>query len=80
MLHTHLYLHVAPTRRESGRRLRAFQKSNALSEMGERWAEKYLVFKGLKKEGGMVVTGTIGSRTDDQWRALLNAILDAWVP
>jgi hypothetical protein len=41
MLLTHLHLHVALTRRTIGRGLRTLI-SNALSEFGEHWTEKYL--------------------------------------
>jgi hypothetical protein len=43
MLHTHLHLHVALTRRTKRRSLGIFQKSNALSEIGEHLIEEYFL-------------------------------------
>jgi hypothetical protein len=40
LLHTHLYLHVALTRRIHGRNL-GHLKKNTLSSTGEHWIEKY---------------------------------------
>ena len=58
------------------RRVKTFQKSNALSEMVEHWMEKYIVFNGIKKEDAMVITSIIRSRTGNQWRNSLKTILN----
>jgi hypothetical protein len=76
MLHTDLYLHVPLTTRAIERSVETFQKSNALSEMGEHWIEKHLVFQGIKKEDAMVITGVIRSRTGNQWRTSLKTVLN----
>ena len=53
MLHADPYMYVALTRRANVWSLGTFQKSNALSQVGEIWVEKYLfpifvsVFEGL---------------------------------
>ena len=47
MLHTYLYLRVALTRRTSGGKYGNLPESYALSEVGELWMEKFLVFKWL---------------------------------
>jgi hypothetical protein len=40
MLHTHLHLYVAHTRRDKSAKPGNLPKSNALSEIGEHWREK----------------------------------------
>jgi hypothetical protein len=49
VLHTHLHLYSALTRRTTGRSLGTFQKSNVLSKIVKHWIEKYfhLVFESL---------------------------------
>ena len=44
MLHAHLLLHVARTRRTNGWGLRTFQKSNAFLEIGELWIKSTSTF------------------------------------
>jgi len=44
--------------------------------MGEHWIEKYLIFKGIKKEDATVITCIIRSRTGNQWRTSLKTILN----
>jgi hypothetical protein len=51
MLHTHLHVHVALTRRTKERSLGTFQKTKALSEIGEQWIARYFHsrLKGLSR-------------------------------
>jgi hypothetical protein len=50
LLHTHLHLYVALTRRAKGRSLGTLKKGIAVSKMGNHWIEKYvyLDLDGLK--------------------------------
>ena len=41
MPHTHFHLGTAIIRRTSGRRLEAFGQNSAVSDIRERWTEKY---------------------------------------
>jgi len=41
MLPIHLHLHFAPTRRANRRKPGNYKKSDVLSEIGDRWVEKY---------------------------------------
>jgi hypothetical protein len=47
MLHTHLYLRVAVTRRLNGGNPGNLPENYTVSEVGALWIENFLVFKGL---------------------------------
>jgi hypothetical protein len=49
MLHTHVHLHVVPTRKAKGRSIRTFQKSNALSEIGVHTIESTFIIWNINR-------------------------------